>query len=65
MAAAYTDPVFQAKWKHEDNFYYCLGCHAPLEAQQPTRVTGLAKIAPLTAIESPIHCSHTRCSAKA
>ena len=53
MASAYTDPVFQAKWKHEDNFYYCLSCHAPLEAQQPTQVTGLAKIAPLTAIESP------------
>ena len=53
MATAYTDPVFQAKWKHEDNFYYCLSCHAPLEAQQPTQVTGLAKIAPLTAIESP------------
>ena len=52
MATAYTDPVFQAKWKHEDNFYYCLSCHAPLEAQQPTTVTGLAKIAPLTAIES-------------
>ena len=33
-------------------FYYCLSCHAPLEAQQPTQVTGW-QIAPLTAIESP------------
>lgn len=53
MAKAYSDPIFQAEWKHEDNFYYCLSCHAPLEAQQPTKVTGLSKIAPPTAIESP------------
>lgn len=53
MAKAYTDPIFQAKWAHEDNFYYCLSCHAPLEAQQPTLVTGLSKIAPPTAIEEP------------
>ncbi len=53
MGQAFTDPVFQADWAHQRQFYYCLSCHAPLEAQQPTRVTGLSSIAPPTPIETP------------
>ncbi len=51
MAQSFSDPIFQAEWDHQKNFYYCLSCHAPLEAQQPTRVTGLSKISPPTPVE--------------
>jgi hypothetical protein len=46
MGRAFSNPVFPADWQHQDEFYYCLSCHAPLEAQQPTRVTGLSGIDP-------------------
>jgi hypothetical protein len=47
---SFTNPIFQADWQHQNQFYYCLSCHAPLEAQQPTRVTGLSRINPLSEI---------------
>jgi hypothetical protein len=50
MGRAFLNPVFQADWQHQEEFYYCLSCHAPLEAQQPTRVTGLSGIDPPTEI---------------
>jgi hypothetical protein len=50
MGRAFLNPVFQADWQHQDQFYYCLSCHAPLEAQQPTRVTGLSGIDPPTEV---------------
>lgn len=46
MGQSFTDPVFQADWSHQREFYYCLSCHAPLEAQQPTVVTGLRGLNP-------------------
>ncbi len=46
MGQAFTEPIFQADWEHQDRFYFCLSCHAPLEAQQPSRITGLSGVNP-------------------
>lgn len=53
MGQSFQNPVFQADWQHQDQFYYCLSCHAPLEAQQPTLVTGLRGIDPPREISEP------------
>jgi hypothetical protein len=53
MGRAFTESIFQADWAHQNNFYYCLSCHAPLESQQPTVVTGLSDLKPLTEISTP------------
>jgi hypothetical protein len=53
MAKAYTDPVFQDEWAEENNFYYCLNCHAPLQQQQPHLIDGLEKLKPPTGKKTP------------
>ena len=46
MGQAFTEPIFQADWNHQGRFYYCLSCHAPLESQQPLKITGLSGVSP-------------------
>lgn len=38
---AFTDPFFQSYWRKDRHIWVCLNCHAPLQNQQPTVVTGL------------------------
>src|SRR5574341_122052 len=38
---AFVDPFFQAYWTKDRHIWVCLNCHAPLQNQQPTVVTGL------------------------
>jgi hypothetical protein len=40
-AQAFVDPFFQAYWRKDRHIWVCLNCHAPLQNQQPTVVTGL------------------------
>jgi hypothetical protein len=40
-AQAFVDPFFQAYWRKDQQVWVCLNCHAPLQNQQPTVVTGL------------------------
>ena len=37
---AWTDPYFQADWRHEGKKQICLNCHTPLDRQQKFRVLG-------------------------
>lgn len=52
-ARAMTDRFFVAEYEEQKRIFACLRCHAPLHAQQPTLVTGLARIAPARARETP------------
>ena len=47
MGRAMTDPIFLADYEHQGELFVCLFCHAPLAAQQPLRVSGLATVRPL------------------
>jgi nitrate/TMAO reductase-like tetraheme cytochrome c subunit len=47
MAAAYTDPDFQADWTAQGSLYACLYCHAPLVEQRPERIVGLVSLTPI------------------
>jgi len=42
-AKAYTDPLFQAYWRKDNNIWICLNCHTPLQNQQDFIITGLEK----------------------
>ena len=50
---AMSDPFFVAEYDEEKRIFACLRCHAPLRAQQPTIVSGLARIAPARPRERP------------
>lgn len=53
MAAATRDPVFLEDFRGQGEPYVCLHCHAPLPAQRPLIVTGMANFRPIVPISTP------------
>ena len=53
MGQAMTDPIFLADFDAQGRPFVCLRCHAPLDAQQPERITGLARLIPLVGAGLP------------
>ncbi|NCG20277.1 MAG: hypothetical protein GWP91_14810 [Rhodobacterales bacterium] len=47
MGQAMTDPIFLLDFNAQGRPFVCLRCHAPLDAQQPERITGLKSLIPL------------------